>query len=381
MADYRYKLLIQLQRYNLKTNLIYTMKAKHYAGACAILAAVLSSCSSDMEPSGEYYNPSEIKFNVIADRSTRGEVTTTANIQEFAVTAYTEGKILMNNVLVKRTGSEWTYSPKAYWPDTPVNFYAVSPNPSDSIGITGASTGTASINGFKNPGDIDLLYAVNYGDIQSGSPVTINFRHALSKVNVMLSSANKAITVKINKVTIGNTATTGSFFYPRSTTSAGSDVVGSWHSQSGISEVTLFASAGSTGNYTLTADPTDPVGLNSADGYEFFIPQELSKLSYDSANKQITGSYIAVDCAIYDTATGGKLFPNNQTPSYLIAENTTYGRILYPVTNSTVTAWKQGYSYVYNIAIDNPSVLFDGIEFAVAVDAYQNEGMTEYPGM
>lgn len=357
------------------------MKAKNYVLASAILATMVSSCTSEMEPTGEYYNPSEIKFNVVADRSTRGEVTTTANIQEFAVTAYTEGKILMNNVLVTRDGSEWTYSPKAYWPDTPVNFYALSPNPSDSIGITGASTGTASINAFKNPGNIDLLYAVNYGDIQSGAPVSINFRHALSKVNIQLSSSNKAISVKINKVEIGNVATQASFFYPRSSTSAGSDVMGSWHSQSSLSDITLFASAGTTGNYTLTSNPQDAGEISSDDSYEFFLPQELTKLSYDTSNQIFTGSYIAVDCAIYDTATGGKLFPNNQTPSYLLAADKTYGKILYPLTNSTVSAWKQGYSYIYNIAIDNPSVLFDGIEFAVAVDEFQNESLTEYPGM
>ena len=351
------------------------------SAACCFVALSFASCSSESESSLESYDPSQISFNVVAQRSTRGEVTTTANIKEFAVTAYTDGKLLMDNVLVTRKGTEWTYSPAAYWPDKPVNFYAVSPNIAESPDIDGSSTGTASINGYENPGNVDLLYAVNMGEIQSGAPVNINFRHALSKVNVLLSSANTSITVKVRSVAVGNVYTKGSFFYPRATTAPGSDVAGTWHNLSAIGDVSLFAAADEQGCVSLIGEAVDLGEDNSAGPHDFFMPQELGRLTYDAANKVFTGTYIAVDCEIFDKATGGKLFPNTQTPAYLLAGDSGCGRIMYPVTNSTVSQWNAGYSYIYKIAIDNPSVLFDGIQFGVTVDQMQTQSAVEYPSM
>lgn len=358
------------------------MKTRDFAAATASLAILLTSCGSDIEPKqGDVYDPSVISFNVVADRATRGEVTTTANIKEFAVTAYTEGKTLMDNVKVTRDGTSWSYTPTAYWPDTPVNFFAISPDISGSSAITEASTGTASISGYKNPGNVDLLYAVNMGAIQSGSPVSLNFRHALSKVNVLLSSSNSSLTVKVNKVMIGNVYSTGSFYYPRATTSAGGEAAGTWHSLTGMIDVSLYAPTATQGTQQLTPEPTDISANEGGSGYDFFMPQTLGKLTYDSANKIFTGTYIAVDCEVFDKATGSKLFPNAETPSYLLVDGKDSGRIMYPVTNSTVTEWKAGYSYVYRIAIDNPAVLLDSIKFDVTVDEYQNGSMTETPGM
>ena len=359
------------------------MKVRNLAKGMAysMFAIMLSSCSSNEESSQDPVDPSVIRFNAIATRSSRAAVTTTANIKEFAVTAYTDGKMLMDNVLVTRNGSEWTYSPTAYWPDTPVNFYAISPDMSNSADIEGASTGTASISSYKNPGNVDLLYAVNMGEIQRGAPVNINFRHALSKVNVTLSSSNSTITVKINKVMIGNVYTKGSFFYPRATTLPGGDAAGYWHNQSELDNIQLFAATGTSGNLALTPEATDLGELNPGGNPDFFIPQELGRLAYDAGNKAFSGSYIAVDCEIFDKATGGKLFPGSRTPSYLLVGTTGCGRIMYPVTGGSVTEWKPGCSYIYNITIDNPSVLFDGIEFGVTVDEFVDGIAEETPAV
>lgn len=372
---------MKFKQLQLKLDLMKTLKKRYIAGAGILTAVALASCSSEEVSSPEKYDPSQISFNVVASRGTRSDVTTTSNIKEFCVTAYTEGKLLMDNVLVTRDGTSWTYSPAAYWPDQPVNFYAVSPDISDSPVIDSESTGTANINGYTNPGNIDLLYAVNIGEIQSGAPVNINFRHALAKVNVLLSSANTTINVKIKNVTIGNVYTKGSFSYPIKTTAAGSDVAGNWHNLSAMSDLAVFAATGTQGNVALTAEPVDLGESNASGSLDFILPQELGKLTYDASNKAFTGTYIAVDCEIYDKTTGGKLFPNTQTPSYLLAGDTGCGRILYPVTNSTVTEWKAGYSYVYKIAIDNPSVLFDGIQFGVTVDEMQSDSAIEYPSI
>ena len=55
---------------------------------------------------------------------------------------------------------------------------------------------------------------------------------------------------------------------------------------------------------------------------------------------------------------------------------------MYPATGGTLTQWKIGYSYGDIILpIDNPSVLFDGIEFDVKVDEFGDGNISETPSM
>ncbi|MDE5646353.1 MAG: fimbrillin family protein [Muribaculaceae bacterium] len=358
------------------------MTGRLLAGMLAGLGVMqlVASCSADGIHGLEVVDQSLITFNAVAAKNaSRGDVTTTVTIRDFVVTAYANGKILMDHVTVSRDGAQWTYSPAAYWPDVPVNFYAVSPaDMVDSPDITGAGTGTASIEGYNNPGNVDLLYAVNYGEIQTGSPVVINFRHALSKVDVMLSSANSEIVVKVKNVKIGNVCSQGSFYYPRQTTAADNAVSGYWHSQTLIGDVTLLSS---DEGLVLTPDVADVSENEQGKDIDFFIPQELGALSYDASDKVFTGAYIAVDCEIFDKATGGKLFPGTHTPDYILVPGTDCGRIMYPASGKSVTEWKIGYSYVYDIKIDNPAVLFDGIEFGVTVDEFADGNASESPSM
>lgn len=350
------------------------------AFAFAAVAALFTACSNDETSSApEPVDSSVIGFTAIAPHAaTRTEATTTATLQSFVVYAFTEGKTLMDHVTVTRDGSSWTYSPKAYWPSTPVNFFALSPDISNSPDILG--NGTESINMYDNPGNVDLLYAANYGEIQKGTPVQLNFRHALSKVDVFISSNNTTFEVKVGKVTLGNIYTIGSFKYPKASTAAATpENIGKWVTLRRLTNVELFSSESAP--VALNSDPMDLGENNAAGSIDFMIPQALEPLSYNASNKSFTGAYIAVDCEIYDKATGAKLFPGTHTPDYLKVPGTGYGRIMYPATGSVIQAWKLGYSYRYNIAIDNPSVLLDGIDFDVTVDEYQNGGQEVQPGM
>lgn len=356
------------------------MRVRFLTGALALTAIFtgVTSCSNDDPESYEPVDPNVISFTATAPRAaSRADATTTATIQNFVVYAFTEGKTLMDSVTVTREGGSWTYSPKAYWPTTPVNFYAFSPDISGSSAIWG--NGTASINMYENPGNIDLLYAVNYGETQKGTPVQLNFRHAFSKVDVFISSNNPKLEVRVGKVMLGNIYTIASFTYPQATTAAATpDNVGKWHTWRRLTNVDLFSS---TTPVALTADPTDLGENNPAGSIDYVTPQDLAPLAYDGTTKSFTGAYIAVDCQIFDKATGAQMFPNSQTPEYLKVGDTGYGRIMYPATGKVIQAWKLGYSYRYTIAIDNPAVLLDGIEFDVTVDEYANGGQQEYPGM
>lgn len=349
--------------------------------ACILVYTFMAgSCVSDDMADIKSADPSLISFSaVVPTVVSRGEPTTTATIDNFAVTAFANGKKLMDNVLVEREGANWECSTPAYWPDAPVNFYSVSPDLAASPDVNDSPVGTASINNYTNPGNVDLLYAVNYGEIQTAAPVRVNFRHALSMVDVRLSSDNPDIIVKVRNVEIGNIFMRASFFYPRQTTLPDSDASGYWHSQAQMSNVILYSSDDKGGALVLSPDVTDVSDGTIGNDIDFFIPQQLDPLSYDEDSKIFTGTYIAVDCEIFDKATGGKLFPGSHTPEYILVSGTDCGRIMYPASGGTLSQWKIGYSYVYNIAINNPAVLFDGIEFGVTVDEFANENVSETP--
>lgn len=328
-----------------------------------ISLTVMSACSSDNDEDINNYERA-IDFSVAVPNPPRTASTTTATINNFTVYAFTANKEYMSNVKVNRNGSKWIYTPVVYWPATPVNFFAYSPDISSSVDAD--DTGLTDIPNYTNTGNTDLLYAVNMNETAKSAPVVINFRHALSRVAVMLSSTNTAIAVKVHYVMYNDIYQRASFTYPRETTSASAiDVVGAWSDFALLGNVLSFAIIDNADIVTLDATPVDLTeGLLDQ---SFFIPQPLSELSLEG--NQYVGSSIEVDCEIFDTASGARIWPTSTTPpSQLVAHSTT-GRLMFPLTTATLKEWKPGHAYIYNIKIDNPEEL-ETIDFNVTVDDY-----------
>ena len=312
---------------------------------------------------------SAITLNAVVPNCSRGVVTTTASIKDFVVYAFTEGSMLMNGVTVTREGGLWTYSPPAYWPVESVNFYAYSPVIKTSTDISG--DGGGHIPGYLNNYNVDLLYAVRKDVMQQAAPVSLNFRHALSNVRMVLSSTNPRIKVLVSYISLKNVYREGSFDFPQASTLASTpDVVGSWTDLKSLSDMMTFAIIGKEDRAELTPQPTDYT-LNNLD-CSYVIPQPLTDVQL-SANGY-SGTYIEVDCEIFDTVTGIKLWPNAKTPDYMLVPETETGRIVYPATSDQVNAYLPGHAYIYNIRINNPDVL-DMIEFDVTVDDYSIDQM------
>ncbi len=339
------------------------MKRTSLLISTALLLSVLSGCSDSDAPQ-KPADGEAIRLSAVVPNGTRAAATTTATIKEFTVYAFTEGSVLMDGVKVTRQGGSWTYSPEAYWPVNPVNFYAYSPDINVTSDITGEGGG--HIPGYICSGDVDLLYSVRKNVVQQAAPVALNFRHALSKASIMMSSKNPRIKVVVSYISLRNIYHVGSFAFPQeSTLSSTPDVVGTWSHLSGMTDLITFTIIDQADKVTLTPTPTDYT-LHNLDR-SYVIPQDLVDVSLSAAG--YAGTYIEVDCEIFDTATGAKLWPNANTPSYMLVAHTETGRIVYPATSGTVKQYKPGHAYVYNIEINNPNVL-DKIEFDVTVDDY-----------
>lgn len=333
-------------------------------GSCIALPACTENSETDSP-----VDDNIISLSAVVPNGSRSASTSTATIKDFVVYAFTEGSVLMDGVKVVREGGSWSYSPEAYWPVNPVNFYAYSPEISTTTSITGIGGG--NIPGYINNGKVDLLYSVRKNVAQQAAPVSLNFRHALSRASILLSSKNPRIKVSVSYIALRNIYVEGSFTFPQSSTLASTpDVVGSWSNLKTLSDFMTFAIIDYSDKVDLTPQPTDYT-LSNLD-CSYIIPQPLTDVQLSASG--YSGNYIEVDCEIFDTATGAVLWPNSHTPDYMLVPHTETGRIVYPATSDVVKSFLPGHAYIYNIEINNPDVL-DKIEFDVTVDEFSVDQM------
>ena len=100
----------------------------------------------------------------------------------------------MNNQEAQYDGATWKYSPVKYWPQKgSMLFYGYSPYNQSAISIDYNKNNSLPILYYENPQmDIDLLAAscVNVS-CPSNSPVSLNFKHLLSKINFSFTNNAK----------------------------------------------------------------------------------------------------------------------------------------------------------------------------------------------
>ncbi|GHT35185.1 hypothetical protein AGMMS49574_24060 [Bacteroidia bacterium] len=169
------------------------------------IALITSSCSNDIDDGQTLAAGSSgqaITFKPWANKQLRS-ATTAADITDFRLLAWEDaGSVLINGLLVAGSGTSWTYSPLAFWPETGlVNFYAFSP--AGSSGVTNALAGQSdppsidyelpghSVNTSTTlAGQEDLLVTNHTNDYahEGVAGVTLNFRHALSRILVQAKS-------------------------------------------------------------------------------------------------------------------------------------------------------------------------------------------------
>ena len=205
-----------------------------------------------------------IRFTATAEYSRAGGDLTTNNLTSFNVYAYT-GKgtapvLFMNNVTVtKNDVNSWSYSPVEYWPaKEEVDFYAFSPS-----GWVGADGPLKPIAYDSYPGTEDIIYAVSpnmsgYAGL-ANAQVLFNFRHALSKVTVKMSSTNPDIRVCVSNVALANVMTRGNFHFPTGSTAEKPSEynIGTWSDQNSPQTYILHMSKSPDEIKVLTSTATD----------------------------------------------------------------------------------------------------------------------------
>lgn len=366
----------------------------------AVAGLALASCSSDETIASQATSQAnEISFRPLNNGMTRAadaSFDATSATAQFKVTAFKNGEDVasatpyFSEVDFKGNGtSSWVSDVKYYWPNTyNLDFYAWAPATYSPTGATSYHhTGFAITPGTTIGSQPDFVYAVTrnwgkasgaYGDGKNG--VTINFRHAESKVVIQLKNENNDLKITVGNVAINNLYGSGTFTWngvmngesPVVAATATTD--GQWTTSE--SALKYLNGTWNTGEAPQTTDysvamGTDEIttGINrnvfsgttaarnltsTASGYEMIlIPQGVNvQTTYSgttAANStthlggsSFDGTYISAQIKIQQKS-------NNE---YIVGSADTYITAMWPLT-STGSPWLPGHKYTYTVNLGN----------------------------
>lgn len=377
------------------------MKGKFFFLALSAMA-LATGCSNDEMT--EVNRGDGIDFSVTAGKLTRAAATTTNSIDEFKVWAFTDNKTYMDGTPVSKEGNKWTYTGTKFWPETPVNFFAVSPATPQS-GTVSVTNESRKIEEYVvTDGKEDLLYAANFSETKDNhatSPVEVNFRHALSQIVFKVKkTSTSSIDVKVKGIKVKGVANTATLTWATATTGANlpegeadtetGDSWGTWGAPTGNAEYTVV---NLTEAYDVQTTP-NYLTIEAGNGALFLMPQTLDPwltLSTDG-KASITGTArLLVNCQIKDTDSDIQLWP----------EEGEFGNVAISLSNPTNDPnkedgdtshdrWMQGKKYIYTLIFgegggykpdpddpdepDKPTPVLVPITFTVTVDEFQDGG-------
>ena len=242
-----------------------------------------------------------------------------------------------------------------YWPDAPgalynVTFYALYPASAPTTSNIVSNKTIAFDATHPIDGNTDVLYTKHLTSlstvISSSSPaVPLRFHHALTQLAFQGKLSDAFITddlqVTVGSIKVCNVNSTGDLDLAATTTSL-------WGTLSTPTDYPLTMVSDEGIVLTSTAQ-----ALTSSSDITMVIPQVLT--AWDPTTQCIyvvdgvstkaltTGSYLAIDCKIFDTQTG----------SYMIGDATSYETIYAPFEadpgNPTAT-WEPGIRYTYTLS-------------------------------
>lgn len=376
------------------------MKGKKFFLVLSAMA-LATGCSNDetIEMNGE----DRIDFSVTAGKLTRATATTTSTIDTFKVWAITDNKTYMDGITVNKTDGKWTYSGTKFWPETVVDFFAVSPATPQSGTVT-VNTTDRKIESYVANGKEDLLYAMNAAETKDGhknAPVSVNFRHALSQIVFKVKNTNNSIKVEVKGIKVEGVADTSTLTWatattgpnmPETETNADTETGNTWGTW-GIRRGNATYIAVNLNNACTVDNTAEYLTSDEGNGALFLMPQTLNPwLTTDATDNtvKITGTArLLVNCKITDTASGITLWP----------ESGDYGEVAISLSNpnndphkgngNTHDRWMQGKKYIYTLIFgegggydptpdpddpDKPEPVLVPITFTVSVDNFQNGG-------
>lgn len=372
----------------------------------------MASCSQD-ETIGINHDGDEITFNVVTNNATRAaDVYCNQNLPDgFYVSAISDGKTYIDGDHVTNSNGNWTNtSGTRYWPETAVDFYA-HVNGGDAYKW---NNGSPKFEGFTVNNtvrsQVDLLYAVKKNQSKTNGTVNLNFRHALSQIVFQAKNTNANLYVEIAGVSVANVGGTNTFTFPSENTETNiedhdGNADGVYEDgefgdiTDGLNWGTWATLTQGTEQYNVDFDKTPVPGTNTLvalttandAGEEYnsnamlLLPQKTTAWKPETYPRPTaegnTGSYLLVDCAIFNVA-GTDYAEGNEVCLWgeLQEGKWTTKELAIPVAFD----WQQGKKYVYTLVFGegnggynpdpedpNPEPVLVPITFEITVDDFE----------
>lgn len=342
----------------------------------------MASCSQD-ETIGINHDGDEITFNVVTNNATRAEnVYCNQHLPGgFYVSAISDGKTYIDKDHVTSSNGKWTnQSGTRYWPETAVDFYAHVNGEASYTWTVEEGKATAKFENFTVNNtvgsQVDLLYAVKKNQSKTNGTVNLNFRHALSQIVFQAKNTNENLHVEIAGVSVVNVGGTNTFTFPSANTETNidhkdydtngngvyetgefgsityDDSWGTWNAlTSGAETYSVdFDKTAVPGNNTLVSlttknDPSKEYNSNAM----LLLPQNTT--AWDPETNPLpgaagnTGSYLLVDCAIFNVAGDDYVDGDVCLWGQLQGSEWKTKELAIPVAFD----WQQGKKYVYTL--------------------------------
>ncbi|AVM57026.1 hypothetical protein C3V43_14495 [Bacteroides heparinolyticus] len=304
---------------------------------CAGLALLaLAACSQDETTRAD--RSGAIGFRTMLGKATRA-VTTKANMGKFNVTAFpTGGTNYFTNLEVASpdNGTTWNTAATYYWPAGTLNFTAYAPvDIKTLVTIDKDGQKIAAYSPVQKVADQkDIVVAFNAGGktTYGATGVPMNFKHALSQIEVKAKCTNGNLKVKVMGVKLGAVNSKADFAFPQTETAAAYVVPRANWSNLSTPKDYLAEDAAGTG-LTLTAAAQSI--MFGSDNF-LMIPQQLEAFS----KTKLGGAYIGVFCQISSDDGEGNLtqiYPGGNANAYAF---TAVG---------IDTEWLPGKKYIYTL--------------------------------
>lgn len=325
----------------------------------AMAAAALLACSKEQVLEKNQAG-NEISYSIQTDNQTKASDVYCQNflMPSFKVYATydntTVNKWYYNDVITDN-GTSWEGTTTRYWSaDGTHDFYAIV-NGEMTVGAD--PTTVPTVVDFTPEAEVanqkDLLYAVAFDKSRADQTVTLNFRHALSQVEFRAKNTNEKLHVIISGVTVGQVPSTGTFTYP--TEESYDQFVDHDQVKTNGAETGTWALKNTKADYSVAINNlpivnNTPVDLtiskdtddNTRDFSKSMLLLPTSSITggngttaWNPANSGFNGSYLAVNCKIYNIE-GATFKPETDVKLH-------DGLAVIPVSFN----WEPGKKYIY----------------------------------
>ncbi len=329
------------------------MKKNYWIFAAAAVA--FAACSNDDTISENigFDDASAISFRAFTNNMTRAaEASFGTAGDKFSATAFAQGTTttaFFNKVAFTGAGTEtitFSSETKYYWPSgNNLDFYAWQPYdlvPTDdykTFSITPSTTAASQIDfvyaATKDWGLVTSAVSGHQVDKSTVKGVTLNFRHAESKIIIQLKNSNSNVTVTANNVTLKNVFGAGTFVFADDDTDGNNSAFlsGGWTTSGTATAVYSQDISAAVYGSTATTAGTDMK----------LIPQSWT--AGTAYTQTITPGTPAIgDAFTAPCITVGLKIQNSGDNAYIIGGASKFETAMFPIPTG---GWQPGKQYTY----------------------------------